>query len=209
MLVLYCSGCNEVYSMVFRPVSLFLAANVLLFSVAVFAPASEAQRGQSAPKAKADKGSKVAEWFQKYDQIRRQAQMSPQEKERSGKLLTQGMVGSIFKSAETEGDRQAADALLKKMVALYTKAEAEMDQLAQLPETKKLHQGYKQYFNDAGCLFSDYLKIQGNLFATDSNGNSIIGQLQQRKAALEALDVANKELDARTREKFNIAPYAY
>lgn len=161
------------------------------------------------PKPAAGKIGKVAEWFQKYDQVRRRAQMSPQEKERSGRLLTQGLAASVFKSADSEQDRLASEALLKKMVDRYVKAQADMDALTPPNETKKLHQGYTQYFRDAGSLFSDYLKIQGNLFATDSSGNSILGQLQARKAALEQLDVTNKDLDGKLREKFGIPPYAY
>lgn len=155
------------------------------------------------------KSDKVAEWFSSYDRVRRKAQMSPQEKEKSGRLLSQGLAASVFKTADSEQEQLAASNLLRSMVDRYNKAQAEMGLLPQLGETKKLQQGYLQYFLDASSLFGDYLKIQGNLFATDSSGNSILGQLQQRKAALESLDVANKDLDAKLRTKFKISPYAY
>lgn len=153
--------------------------------------------------------AKVSDWFGKYNEIRHRAQMTPDEKERSGRLLTQGMMASVFHAPEDSGDKQASAALLKKMVDRYTKAASEMDQLAAPPETKKLHLGYRQYFQNARGVFSDYLKIQGNLFATDASGNSIIGKLQERKSALEALDASNKELDAQLRAKYHIAPYPY
>lgn len=168
-----------------------------------------ADRPAAAARAKAPKVNKVAEWFQKYDDIRHRAQMSPQEKERSNKLLTQGMIGSVFKTADGERDKQAADALLHRMVDRYVKAQGDIEQLPSVSETKKLQAGYRHYFIDAGGLFTDYLKIQGNLFATDASGNSLVAQLTQRKAALECLDVTNKDLDARLRAKYNIAPYAW
>lgn len=159
--------------------------------------------------AKAEKGDKVCDWFQKYDNIRHEAQMSPQEKERSQTLLTQGMAASIFKSSGGDQDKAAAAALLHRMVDRYRRASQELSQVGELPETRKLQRGYELYFRTAGDLFSDYLKVQNNLFATDSNGNSIVGQMQQRKADLEALDAANKELDSRVRSKFHVAPYAW
>jgi hypothetical protein len=152
---------------------------------------------------------KVCDWFAKYDTIRHQAQMSPQEKERSSTLLTQGMTANLFKSEQGERDKVAASALLRKMVDRYRLAATQMQQLPEIGETKKLQRGYLQYFKNAGDLFSDYLKIQGNLFATDGNGNSIVGQLQQRKGDLETLDVANKDLDGKLRTKFKVAPYAW
>jgi hypothetical protein len=145
---------------------------------------------------------KVTDWFTKYSEIRHRAQMTPAEKEKSGQMMVQGVLGS-------DEDKAASQALLKKMVERYTKALSEMDALTPPAETKKLHLGYKQYFGDARSIFSDYLKVQGNLFATDSNGNSIMGQIQQRKAALEALDVTNKDLDAQLRKKYSIPAYPY
>jgi exonuclease VII large subunit len=159
--------------------------------------------------AKAEKADKVADWFQKYDSIRHEAQMSAQEKERSQTLLTQGLTASIFKSAQADQDKAAASALLRRMVDRYRRASLQLAQVGEISETRKLQRGYAQYFRTAGDLFSDYLKVQNNLFATDGNGNSIVGQMQQRKADLEALDAANKDLDARVRAKYHIAPYAF
>lgn len=190
----------------------FTAASFLVCSIgggaaALGAPAASPVC-KPAPSAGA-KGNKVAEWFQQYNEIRHRAQMSPQEKERSGRLLTQGLAASVFKSADSEQDKAAAQALLKRMVDRYNKAQSEIDALQSINETKKLQIGYKQYFHDAGSLFSDYLKINGNLFATDESGNALLPQLQARKTALEQLDVTNKDLDAKLRDKYNIGPYPY
>lgn len=187
-----------------------LALILVLVGLVLNLPAIGAEKTSwPQPATKATKGDKVAEWFGAYDRVRRKAQMSPQEKERSGQLLSQGLAASVFKTADSEREQLAAAALLRNMVDRYNKAKAEMGQLPQIGETKKLHQGYLQYFTDAGGLFGDYLKIQGNLFAQDSAGNSILGQLQERKAALESLDVANKELDSKLRTKFKISPYVF
>lgn len=187
----------------------FAAATLIASALVTAGHGLAAPAAGAVCKAPTTKGNKVAEWFQQYNEIRHRAQMSPQEKETSGRLLTQGLAASVFKSADSEKDKANANALLKRMVDRYNKAQAEMDALQPIGETKKLYMGYKQYFHDAGSLFSDYLKINGNLFATDSSGNALLPQLQQRKAALEQLDVVNKELDAKLRDKYNISPYPY
>jgi hypothetical protein len=191
--------------------SIKMAAAIMLtlsLGLATFAQAAN----QAAPPAAAAKGAKmsqVAEWFGKYNEIRHKAQMSPQEKEHSGRLMTAGIAASVFKGPDADADKAASQALLKKMVDRYTVAMAEMDALKPPAETKNLHLGYRQYFQNARALFSDYLKIQDNLFATDKDGNSILGQLQQRKSALETLDAGNKDLDAKLRAKYSIAAYPY
>lgn len=152
---------------------------------------------------------KVAAWFTQYDNIRREAQMSDVERERSRALMAQGMMANFNSSPEAVQEKQAAASLLSKMVQRYTKASAEMAALPHLGETRKLHEGYSRYFENARSLFADYLKIQGNFMARDAGGNPILGSLAQRKSDLETLDAANKDLDARLRDKFGIAPYAY
>jgi hypothetical protein len=159
--------------------------------------------------AKSGSTAKVNTWFQRYDQIRREAQMSPSEKERSTSLMTAGIAASFMQSTDAAQDKAAANALLTKMVNRYVKASAQMAALPRLGETKKLYDGYSLYFHNAGALFADYLKLQNNLFARDANGNSLMGQLTRRKTDLEALDAVNKNLDARLRAKYGIAPYAY
>jgi hypothetical protein len=165
--------------------------------------------GTQAALAKSDKQSKVSDWFQQYDQIRRQAQMSDSERERSRGLMAQGMAASFMQSANAAQDKAAASALLRRMVQRYQLASSQMSTLPRIPETKKLYDAYTQYFQEAGALFSDYLRVQNNLFATDGAGKGLVGQLAQRKSDLEMLDAANKDLDARLRDKFGVAAYAY
>jgi hypothetical protein len=159
--------------------------------------------------AKADKSSRVSDWFQRYDQIRHEAQMSEAERERSRALMTNSIAASFLQSPSGAQDKAAASALLRKMVDRYHRALAQITDLPAISETKKLQQGYTLYFRNAGDLFGDYLKVQNSLLATDASGNPILGQLQQRKADLENLDFANKDLDAKLRTKFKVAPYAF
>lgn len=162
-----------------------------------------------APPANAGRGGPyIMDWFQRYDQVRRQAQMSPAEKQRADGLMSKGMSGL---GAMLAGDEKAATQnLLNKLVNKYQAASEQMKQLPLYPETERLHRGYYQYFSDARRLFSDYLKVQSNLFAMDEEtGKPVASLLMARKQNLEQLDMSNKALDDQLRQQFNIPPYRY
>lgn len=147
----------------------------------------------------------VAQWFKSFDQIRRQAQMSPSERSQADRLLTRGI--SPF---TPEDEKQEATNLLTRLVARYKQAQASMRQLPLIPESQRLHRGYYQYFNTAGSLFSDYLTLQGNLFAKDpASGRPLASMLLERKQHLEELNNLIHTLDDQTRDQFNIPPYQY
>lgn len=153
-------------------------------------------------------GPYIMDWFQRYDQVRRQAQMSPAEKQRADGLMSKGMSGL---GAMLAGDEKAATQnLLTKLVNKYQAASEQMKGLPLYPETERLHRGYYQYFSDARRLFSDYLKVQSNLFAMDEEtGKPVASLLMARKQNLEQLDMNNKALDDQLRQQFNIPPYRY
>lgn len=153
-------------------------------------------------------GPYILEWFERYDQVRRQAQMSPSEKLKADGLMSKGMSGL---GAMLAGDEKAATQnLLNKLVNKYQQAAEQMKQLHLYPETERLHRGYYQYFSDAKRLFSDYLRVQSNLFAMDEEtGKPVAGLLMARKQNLETLDMNNKALDEQLRQQFNIPPYRY
>lgn len=153
-------------------------------------------------------GPYIQEWFQRYDQVRRQSQMTPSEKQKADGLMSKGMTGL---GAMLAGDEKAAtQSLLNKLVGKYQAAAEQMKQLPLYPETERLHRGYYQYFSDARRLFSDYLKVQSNLFAMDEEtGKPVAGLLMARKQNLETLDMNNKALDEQLRQQFNIPPYRY
>jgi hypothetical protein len=146
----------------------------------------------------------VAQWFAKYDAIRRAAQMTPQERQRADNLMSKGL------SIVVPGPEKAITGQL--LVKLVNKNRFAADQMKGLPlykETEQLHRGYYQYFATAQGLFADYLKVQGDILARDNNGAMIAGGLMNRKQSLAALDENNKELDAQLRQQFNIPPYRY
>lgn len=147
----------------------------------------------------------IQQWFVSYDQVRRAAQMNPQERQKADGLLSKGL--SIIVPGE---EKVATQALLTKLVNKYQMATDQMKRLPLYPETEKLHRGYYQYFNEARKLFSDYLKVQTNLFVVDEQtGKPLAGGLMLRKQNLEMLDQNNKALDEQLRNQFGIAPYQY
>ena len=147
----------------------------------------------------------LAQWFLAYDNIRRQAQMNPEEKQRADMLLSQGL--SIVIPGHEKADSQQ---LLSALANRYQVAAEAMKQLQYYPETGDLHKGYYQYFSDAGQLFSDYLKVQDNLFAVDDQtGKPLASQLMDRKEKLEQLEHRDKYLDTQLRNQLGMPPYQY
>ncbi len=147
--------------------------------------------------------AQIKQWFSRYDVVRKQAQMSPSEKEQADNLLSQGL--SVFVPGP---NKTQAQKLLTGLVSKYQVAGNQMKALALYPETSQLHRGYYQYFTDARALFSDYLRVQDNLMVKDERtGKSIMPQLMARKASLEALEQQVKQLDGELRAQFGVAPY--
>jgi hypothetical protein len=144
-------------------------------------------------------------WFDRYDQVRHQAQMSPLERNRADNLLSQGL--AVFVPGE---EKTAAQKLLRGLVIKYQVAVNDMKQLPLYPETEQLHRGYYQYFSDARALFSDYLRVQDNIMVKDERtGKSLMSELMLRKANLEALEHQVKEIDQALRGQLGIGPYRY
>lgn len=146
----------------------------------------------------------IRDWFQRYDQVRRQSQMNPVERQKADALMAKGI--SMFIPGD---EKVATQKLLNNLVGRYATASEQMKGLPLYPETERLHRGYYQYFNNAHELFGDYLKVQDNILAKDGAGNALAGTLMTRKQNLETLDTNNKALDAQIRAQFGIAPYKY
>lgn len=147
----------------------------------------------------------LRQWFSAYDMVRKQAQMSPIEKDRADNLLSQGL--SVFVPGP---NKMQAQKLLTGLVDKYQVAINKMKAMPLYPETEKLHRGYYQYFSDARVLFSDYLKVQNEPFAKDPNtGERLIGQIVRRKQSLAELEANVKNLDQGLRNRFGIKAYQY
>jgi hypothetical protein len=147
----------------------------------------------------------IGQWFTRYDQIRFDAQMSPQERQQADALMSRGL------SILVPGDNKlATKQLLSTMVGRYQRACAQLKDLPQIAPTQQLQASYFNYFNTAGGLFGDYLRVQDNLFLTDATtGTPLAAGLLQRKQMLEALEAQCKQIDAGARQQFGIPAYRY
>lgn len=131
----------------------------------------------------------VTEWFNKYDQIRRDAEMTPAEKLQS------------FQLAAKKPQRSNA-VLASRMVKKYTTALSEMKVLGSIPETKELQDGYVEFFSKARQLFVDYLDAQTHVPFTNCT-------LISTRKNLENLDQTNKKLDRELRKRYMIPKHKH
>lgn len=159
---------------------------------------------QSQTQISPQQAARVYQWFLNYDEIRRRAQMNPIEKQQADGLLARGL-GILMPGQDKQGAKQ----LLSMLTLRYQAATQSLQSLAVLPETRILQSSYYDYFNSAAHLFSDYLRVQENVFAVDNSGQSIAKQLIQRKMMLENLEQSCKSLDDQMRRSFGIPAYQY
>lgn len=169
-----------------------------------YAPQQQATQAVMQQKVSPQTAAQIYQWFLKYDEIRRRAQMNPIEKQQADALLAKGL--GLFMPGQ---DKLAARQLLSGLVLRYQTAAQALRSLPVLNETKQLHEAYFKYFDSAMQLFSDYLKVQDNVFAVDNTGQSIAKQLIQRKAMLEGIEHYCKDLDAQMRNAYGVPAYQY
>ncbi len=140
-----------------------------------------------APPEKQDSGAEqlaVAEWFENYDQIRRDAEMTLSDKLQSMRLI-----------ALRPGEKNIA--LASRMKKKYAAALSQMQHLTPVPETAELQEGYIQYFTKAEQLTSNYIETQEK----PSNARESILSLKKQ---IEELDNNNKLLDEKLRAQYSI-----
>jgi hypothetical protein len=178
---------------------------VILVQLAVCPLAyTQGQSASAAATAQPTPVAQIKDWFNKYDEIRRGAQMNPTERQKADTMLSKGL--SMFVPGPEKLETQQ---LLQKLEVKNNAAAEQMKKLNLYPETEQLHRGYFKFFTDSQILFADYLKVQDNLMAKDAANQPIAAQLMRRKKELEELDFANKALDSQLRTRFGIAPYKY
>ena len=131
----------------------------------------------------------VVDWFKKYDQIRRDAEMSLADKFQAMLLAT----GSPGKRNVT---------VASHMAVKYSVALAEVKRLEPLPETKDLQDGYTEYFHRAYKLLQEALNDQE---LKPLNSKSFIDMKHQ----LEELDHKNKKLDDSLRKEYGIPKHRH
>jgi len=139
----------------------------------------------------AESNPAVTEWFAKYDQIRRDAEMATSEKLKYGSAMKKALNAGAKVSPGTKE-------FMKRMSSKYEAASAAMSALTPTPETKELHDGYLQYFDEMGKSFSAACASEENADSADSAAKS------ETKDRIEALDNANKKIDAKLRQRFGI-----
>jgi hypothetical protein len=144
----------------------------------------------------------ISDWFNRYDGIRRGAQMAPAERAKADAAMAKGLMVA-------PEDKPVVQAFLKKLISKDSTAAEQLKGLPLYPETEQLHKGYYQYFTQAAKSFGESIAVQNNMFAVDEKGESVAKNLILHKQELETLDRNNKDLDARLRQQFNIAPYHY
>lgn len=131
----------------------------------------------------------VVEWFKKYDEIRRDAEMSLADKFQAMLLAT----GSPGKRNVT---------VASHMAVKYSVALAEIKRLEPIPETKELQEGYTEYFSRAYKLLQDELNGQELKPLNDKNFLEV-------KHQLERLDGKNKKLDDQLRKEYGIPKHRH
>lgn len=131
----------------------------------------------------------VREWFDRYDQIRRDAEMTMADKWQS----------MLLQAKKPEAKNAA---LATRMSTKYSRALSEMKRLGSTPETKALQVGYIEYFTSARQLFEDYLVAQNTVpFSNQS--------LVPTKKKLELLDRKNKMIDDALRREYIIKKHRH
>jgi|GEM_PF-1468506 hypothetical protein len=131
----------------------------------------------------------VEEWFNRYDQIRRDAEMTMGDK-----------LQSLLLAAKKPEKKNAA--LASRMIAKYTTSLSELEKLESIPETRELQQGYIEYFRTARQLFSDYLDAQKAVPFTNQS-------LRPTKKRLEELDKKIKKIDANLRKQYRVTKHRH
>lgn len=136
----------------------------------------------------------VHEWFEMYDQIRRDAEMTLGEK-----LHARGALQKRLNSKnETENK---SDALTARIIAKYTAAVSALQKLQVLQETSQLQDGYTEYFTKMRQLFVDNSGAE----STSATKQSLALAVKQ----LQELDRKNKKLDDELRKKYGIPKHKH
>ncbi len=138
----------------------------------------------------------VVAWFTKYDQVRRDAQMTRSEKADAVRLWASSYVQT------TERDDEVARAILTRMVVRYERAAKQLAALPQIPETQVLHKGYLEYFRRAHANFRGYVDTLDK-----QSPRAAFAQMDLGRQPLAVFDAGNKSLDRQLRTKYNIAEF--
>lgn len=138
-------------------------------------------------KTASDEDAAIKKWFSRYDDIRRESEMSFTEK-----------LQSLLLFAKLPDKRNSE--LAKRMTERYKTSLKHLKELEVPPETQKLHDGYIEYFSRALKL-SDYYEA--------AERDKMLKPIKELKKELEELDDQNKQLDETLRKKYQIPKHKH
>lgn len=176
---------SQILKYVFMPLLCMLMLSAPCMTTPVFADSSSESE---------DNQKRISDWFEVYDEIRRDAEMTTGEKLKYGNSLKKSL-----KSGEklSESTKEFAEKMREK----YEAAAAATKKLSEIPETKELQEGYSQYFSDMEHSFAEMTKPDVAEVSAQTKAET--------KAKLEKLTAENKALDARLRAKYGIAKHKH
>jgi hypothetical protein len=163
-----------------------------------YAPPAEAEESAVASTTSdSEKKEAVVDWFKKYDQIRRDAELNLMEKFQTMSFLDKNV-------EHTAVLRRRDKDLVERMSSKYAKADEAMRNLPSMTATRELQDGYIDYFSQVHKIFTQYLKspAAGEPPCSPST-------MRERRSALEELDFKNKKLDTELRQEFGIAKHKH
>jgi small-conductance mechanosensitive channel len=161
--------------------------------------AAAATAGATATAAPSDSRDQVQAWFAQYDQIRREAEMSMQEKFQAHSLFSK-----IADEKRPLNVNEKSEEFAIKMMDRYAEAAKKVTDLPELAATAELQKGYEEFFSKSSRLFHHLLSAK--------KGNEKIAtreEVQAKREELTSLDKKIKEMDAKLRTKFSIRAHRH
>jgi hypothetical protein len=152
----------------------------------------------SQSKKSSDSRDQVHAWFKQYDQIRRDAEMTLQEKFQVHSLFAK--LGDDKKSSS-----EKSEDLAKRMMDRYAEAAKKIHDLPELAATAELKKGYEEFFTRSSQLFQDYM-------STNKKGNEknvTKEEVGAKKEELTAFDKKIKSIDAGLRTKYGVRAHRH
>jgi hypothetical protein len=142
----------------------------------------------------------VHAWFTQYDGIRRDAEMTLQEK-----FQVHSLFAKVADDKKSSSGSEKSEELAKKMTDRYAEAAKKIHALPELAATAELQKGYEEFFTRSSHLFHDYL-------SSKTKGNEKIAtreEVQAKREELTAFDKKIKEIDARLRSKYEVRAHRH
>lgn len=173
----------------------FLGIVILMQPLAAYGGESDTASANTA----GDQKEAVVDWFKKYDQIRRDAELSLGDKFQTMSFLDKNLDN---KTTLRKRDQE----LVARMNAKYAQADEAMKNLQPVSATRELQDGYTKYFSQVHKIFTHYIQDQN---APEVDCTPSPSSVREQRSALEELDVANKKLDAQLRTKYSIAKHKH